>query len=262
MKYGPRVGKVESYILDRLERESVLHMTLIDPDKTTGKEAARIAQEAERAGTAAIMVGGSLGVSERLADEVVKQIKKHVNIPVILFPGEPGGLSRYADAVWFLSVLNSSNPYYIVDAQIRGAIIIRKYGLEPIPLAYIILGEGGAAGFVSQARVIPFNRPELVAAYSLAAEMMGFRFIYLEGGSGGHPVPQDLISRVRRIVNVPLVVGGGIRNGRLAEAAARAGADIIVTGTVVENVSDVHGVLREIVVGAKKGAMLRSVKMV
>jgi len=251
------VGRVEKYILNRISKEGAIHMTLIDPDKTSPKEAAEIAKEAEAAGTSAIMVGGSLGVSEAMTDELVKSVKKCVKVPVILFPGSVSGVSKYADAVWFLSVLNSKNTYYVIGAQVQGAVIVKKYGLESIPLAYLILGEGGAVALVSDATPLPFSRPDLIAAYALAAEMLGFRFVYLEGGSGGLPVPPEVITSVRRAVNIPIVVGGGIRNYDLARRATEAGADIVVTGTVVEEAKDVRRVISSIVSGVKEGAASR-----
>jgi len=250
-------GRVERYILSRIESDGAIHMTLIDPDKTEPREAAEIASEAEAAGTSAIMVGGSLGVSESMTDELVKTVKERVGVPVILFPGSVSGVSRHADAVWFLSVLNSRNTYYVVGAQVQGAVIVKRYGLESIPLAYLILGEGGVVALVSEATPLPFSRPELIAAYALAAEMMGFRFVYLEGGSGGAPVPPEVIRAVRRAVSVPIVVGGGIRSYELARRAAEAGADVVVTGTVVEEASNVREVIGEIVRGVREGAAAR-----
>jgi len=251
------VGRVEKYILNRISKEGAIHMTLIDPDKTSPKEAAEIAKEAEIAGTSAIMVGGSLGVSEAMTDELVKSVKEYVKVPIILFPGSVSGVSKYADAVWFLSVLNSKNTYYVIGAQVQGAVIVKKYGLESIPLAYLILGEGGAVALVSDATPLPFSRPDLIAAYALAAEMLGFRFVYLEGGSGGLPVPPEVIMSVRRAINIPIIVGGGIRNYDLARRATEAGADIVVTGTVVEEAKDVRRVISSIVSGVKEGAASR-----
>jgi len=252
-----RIGKVERYILERIDKEGAIHMTLIDPDKTSPEEAAEISREAEAAGTSAIMVGGSLGVSEAMTDELVKSIKERVRIPVILFPGSISGVSRYADAIWFLSVLNSKNTYYVIGAQVQGAVIVKKYGLESIPLAYLILGEGGAVALVSDTTPLPFSRPDLIAAYALAAEMLGFRFVYLEGGSGGSPIPPDVIMSVRRTVKIPIVVGGGIRNYELAKRATKAGADVVVTGTVVEEARDVRDVISRIVSGVREGAAVR-----
>jgi phosphoglycerol geranylgeranyltransferase len=123
--------------------------------------------------------------------------------------------------------------------------------LEPIPLGYVIVGEGGTAGVVGKAASIPYNKPELAAAHALAGQYLGMRFIYLEGGSGvKKPVPPEMIRLVKRCVSVPLIVGGGIRSREQALAAASAGADIIVTGNVIENaeaeekVSEIIGSIR------------------
>jgi len=233
-------------------------MTLIDPDKTGYKESVRKAFQAERAGTSAIMLGGSLGVNETLLDAIVKELKrKGLKIPIILFPGSVGGLSKYADAVWFISVLTSISVYHIIGAQVQAAVIVKKYGIEPLSLAYIIMGEGGAAGYVSYSRPIPFNRPEIAAAYALAAQYLGFSFVYLEGGSGGKPIPEEVIRRVSSTIDIPLIVGGGIKNRELARKAARAGANIIVTGTVVEEAENEEEVIRDIIEGIREGVKER-----
>jgi len=253
-----REGRVRRYILDAIKRRGALHMTLIDPDKTGPEEAARIGEAAYSAGTSAIMVGGSIGVSESMTDAIVLEIKRRVDIPVILFPGSPTALSRYADALWFISVLNSQNPYFITGAQMQGAFIVKRYGLEALSLGYIIVGVGGAVSIVSYTRPLPFNKPEIVAAYALAAEYIGFDFIYLEGGSGGKPVPAETVALVRRAVDIPIVVGGGIRDPETAYKLVRAGADIVVTGTIVEERSDIEEVLGGIVSAVEAGARDRA----
>ncbi len=241
------MGRVEKYVLSAIEERGAIHMALIDPARTGPEEAREIARVAERAGTAAIMVGGSIGVSEHMVDDVVLAVKDACKLPVILFPGSPTSLSRFADAVWFLSVLNSTNPYFIVLGQVQGAPVVKRYGLEAIPLAYLILGSGGTVGFVSQARLIPYDRPEIAVAFALAAQYMGFRFLYLEGGSGAEPVPPSLIRAVDSSVDIPIVTGGGIRTPELARAAVSAGADIVVTGTILEEGGDLYSKLTAIV---------------
>ena len=256
MRYSRR-GRVEELILEGLERQGALHMTLIDPDVTPPEEAGEIAKKAEEAGTFAIMIGGSIGVSERMVDETILEIKKKTSVPVILFPGSTSELSKHADAVWFLSVLNSNNPYFIVGSQMQAAPVVKRYGIEALPLAYIIMGDGGAVGYVSQARPISFDRADIAAAYALAAQYMGFRFVYLEGGSGGRPIPPEVISTVRKTVDLVMVVGGGIRTGRLAYRAVEAGADIVVTGTAVEEAGDAYSKVKEIVDAVRKAARRR-----
>lgn len=254
------MGKVEKYLLELLDERGALHMALIDPARMSGDEAKRVAACAEEAGSAAVMVGGSIGVSEAMVDEVVLSVKDAASLPVILFPGSPTGLSRYADAVWFLSVLNSANPYFIVIGQVQGAPIVKRYGLEALPLAYLVLGRGGTVGFISQARLIPYDKPEIAVAYALAAQYMGFKYLYLEGGSGGDPIPPSLINAVNHNVEIPIITGGGIRTPPLAERAVRAGADIIVTGTLVEEADDVYARLRAVVDAIERAARKRGEK--
>jgi phosphoglycerol geranylgeranyltransferase len=230
------VGPVEKALLERIVSEGSIHITLIDPEKVTPPQASRIALKAKASGTAAIMVGGSTFVSAAHLDDVVKVVRRTVKIPIILFPNNVTGISRYADAIWFMSLLNSVDPYFLMGAQVLGAPLVKKYGLEPIPLGYIIVGEGGTAGIVGKAVAVPYNKAELAAAHALAGQYLGMRFMYLEAGSGaGIPVPQEMIHIVKHYIDVPLIVGGGIRTRGQALAAASAGADIIVTGNVVED---------------------------
>lgn len=229
------VGRVEKYLLDKINKEGTIHMTLVDPEKVTPSSAARLAKDAESCGTAAIMVGGSTSVSGSHLDNVAKALKHSVEIPIILFPNNITGITRHADAIWFMSLLNSADPYFLVGAQILGAPIIKKFGLEPISLGYIIVGEGGTVSVVGKAVPIPYNKPELAAAHALAAEYFGMHFVYLEAGSGvGNPVPADLIKTVKTVTNLPLIVGGGIRTGKKVKEIVRAGASVIVTGNVLE----------------------------
>jgi len=241
-------GKVESYLLSKIKLNGAIHLTLLDPENVSPKEAAEISREAEKAGTTAIMVGGSTVADVTTVDAVVKAIKSSVKIPVILFPNNVTGVSRYADAIWFMSLLNSSNPYFITGVQALASTLIKKYELEPISMGYVIVGEGGAAGLIGQAHPVPYNKPKIAIAYALAAKYLGMRFIYLEAGSGARePVPTEMISAVKKTSGIYLIVGGGIKTGSEASKAVKAGADIIVTGTVVEEAKFVKGKLSEIV---------------
>jgi len=246
-------GNVEKYLLGKIESEGSIHITLIDPEEVTPPQASKIARRARESETSAIMIGGSTFVSSAHLDDVVKTVKRTVKIPIILFPNNVTGISRYADAIWFMSLLNSVDPYFIMGAQILGAPLVKKYGLEPLPMGYIIVGEGGTAGVVGKAIPIPHNKPELAAAHSLAGQYLGMRFIYLEAGSGAkNPVSPDMIRTVKRCIDVPLIVGGGIRSREQALAAASAGADIIVTGNVVEE-TGIRRKVSEIIEGIRRG---------
>ena len=246
------IGHVEKYLLEKIESEGTIHLTLIDPEKVTSSQASGIASKAKLSGTSAIMIGGSTFFSAAHLDDVVKTVKRTVKIPIILFPNNVTGISRYADAIWFMSLLNSADPYFLMGAQVLGAPLIKKYRLEPIPLGYIIVGDGGTAGVVGKAVPVPYNKPELVVAHALAGQYLGMRFIYLEAGSGvRRPVPPEMTHIVKSQIDVPLIVGGGIKSRSQALAAASAGADIIVTGNVIEN-AEVKSKVAEIVEGIKR----------
>jgi phosphoglycerol geranylgeranyltransferase len=229
-------GRVEKYLLDKIKAEGSIHMTLVDPEKTSPSQAAQVADNSKANGTAAIMIGGSTFVSQAHLDDVIKAMS-HIKIPIILFPNNITGISRHADAIWFMSLLNSVDPYFLIGAQVLGAPLVKKYGLEPISMGYIIVGEGGTAGVVGKAIPVPYDKPELTVAHALAGQYLGMHFIYLEGGSGAaKPVPQEMIQMVKKSTEIPLIVGGGVRTKKQALAAASAGADIIVTGNIVESI--------------------------
>ena len=233
-----KIGNVEKRLERAIEEKGVAHLTLFDPEKLTPLTAKRLALQVKKAGTTAAMVGGSTVTSVYELDSIVKAIKS-IHLPVILFPNAVSGLSQYADAVFFMSLLNSTNPYYLSGAQALGAPFVRRYGLEPIPLAYLIVGEHtGAAGFMGNANPIPKDKPDLAAIYALAAEYLGMRFVYLEAGSGAkNTVPPEMVQRVKRNSGIHIIVGGGIRTPLQARLLAKAGADLVVTGTVSEQAS-------------------------
>lgn len=241
-------GRVELQLARAVAERGAGHLTLIDPDTQSPGEAAVMAQAAARGGTDGIMVGGSVGAAGVLLHETVREIKEKTDLPVILFPSSVAGLCENADAVFFMSLLNSRSPAYIVENQALGAPLVLRYGLEPIPMAYIIIEPGGTVGFVGDARLIPRRKPELAAAYALAAKFMGMRMVYLEAGSGADsPVPAGMVALVKKLLgDVLLIVGGGIRCGSAAAELVAAGADLIVTGTAVEKSQDVTSFVSEL----------------
>ena len=235
------IGRVEERLSQTVQKHGAGHLTLIDPDSQDPAEAAIMAEAAAQGGTDAIMVGGSVGATGIRLYETVEQIKEKTDLPVILFPSSVAGLCENADAVFFMSLLNSRTPAYIVENQALGAPIVLRYGLEPIPMAYIIIEPGGTVGFVGDARLIPRKKPELAVAYALAAKYMGMRLVYLEAGSGADsPVPVPMVAAVKKAIgNTLLIVGGGIRSKEAAVELVAAGADLLVTGTAVERSRDV-----------------------
>jgi phosphoglycerol geranylgeranyltransferase len=227
------VGKVEQYLRDEIKKRRTICLPLVDSENST--DAASIAKKVEEMGASAILVGGSSAIDQLELAKVVTEIKARIKIPVILFPGNVTGVSPKADAILFSSLLNSENPYFITGAQALGAPAVKKYGIEPLPTAYVIVGEGTAAWFIGRARGIPFHKPNLAVMYSLAAQYMGMRFVYLEAGSGASQnVPPEMVAAVRKHYEGTLIIGGGIRTPEIAGQIAKTGADIIVIGTMIE----------------------------
>lgn len=245
------MGRVERYLLKNIQKDGCIHLTLVDPEKTSPAKAAITTSTLEKYGTTAIMVGGSTAVPISQLDEVVKAIKRKVSIPVILFPSNLTGISKHADAIWFMSLLNSINPHFITGVQALGTPIVKRYGLEAISLGYIIIGEGSTAAYIGQAHPISHDKLELASMYALAAQYLGMHFVYLEAGSGSkRSVPPEMVAMVKKNLDIPLIVGGGIMTGADAEAMVKAGVDAIVTGTITEldpsckTIRDIIGVIK------------------
>jgi phosphoglycerol geranylgeranyltransferase len=225
---------VEQYLHARLEKGPV-HFTLIDPDKSPGTKAAAIARGAVELGSDIILLGGSTGISRDVMGAAAAAVKSEVETPVVIFPEGPGSLTSEADAVLFMSLLNSRNLDLVIRTHARAAPVVRKMGLEPIPLGYLVIAPGMRVGEVGQVDPVPRDDTAGAAGYALAAEFLGMRFIYLEAGSGApSPVPSPMVRAVRSALSIPLVVGGGIRSGTDARALLDAGANVLVTGTVTE----------------------------
>jgi len=226
---------VENYLKSQLKKKNTLIFILIDSEVSKNTDAVTLAKKVEKMGASAILMGGSSVTDQMEMAKAVKTIKKSIKIPIILFPGNITGVVPGADAILFSSLLNSENPYFISQAQALGAPAVLKFGLEPLPTAYLIIGEGTSAWFFGSARGIPFDKPNIAAAYSLAAQFLGMRFVYLEAGSGAKSnVKPEMVKTVRKIFNGFLIVGGGIKDVKTATNLAKAGADALVIGTFLE----------------------------
>lgn len=241
-----RPGHVRDYIFRELLR-GPLHFTLIDPDKQSADDAGRLARAAADAGSHAIMIGGSTGITTQKTDATVDAIRKQAeHLPTILFPPGAAGISAKADAVFWMSMLNSKNRRFIIEEQRHGAKWVKRLGLEPISMAYLVVEPGGAVGEVGEAELIRRDDPDTAIDYALAAQYFGMDLVYLEAGSGAEDhVPLEMVKAVKSEVEIPVIVGGGIRTADAARALIDAGADIIVTGTLIERVVDVRSTLME-----------------
>ena len=165
-------GKVESFLKSELDKKNALLFVLIDSEVSNLEASSKLAQDVEKIGASAILVGGSSATDQIEMSQVVKGIKQNIQIPIILFPGNVTGVVPDADAILFSSLMNSENPYFITQAQALAAPSVAKFGLEPLPTAYLVIGDGTSAWFVGSARGIPFEKPKIAAAYSLAAQFL------------------------------------------------------------------------------------------
>jgi phosphoglycerol geranylgeranyltransferase len=229
--------KVLEGILHKVKAGLKSYWVLLDPDDFSPVQGAGIAKQAQAAGVDALLIGGSL-IHTRLFDAFVASVKKAVGIPVILFPGDATQLSRHADAVLFLSLISGRNPVNLISEHVKAAPVIKDMGIEPISTAYMLVESGTITSveFMSNTRPLPANKPKIAAAHALAAQYMGMKMVYLEAGSGAkHPVPGEMISLVKSLIDIPVIVGGGIRDARTAMQKLARGADIIVTGNLLQS---------------------------
>lgn len=245
-------GAIEAKIREEIQKHGTICFALIDSEGITKEKAADVVKRVEQCKVSGILLGGSTAVDQLELDYITRAVKSVTSLPVILFPGNITGISPNADAIFFSSLLNSDEPYFIIQAQALGALLIKKYSLEAMPMGYIVIGAGGTIGFIGRARGIPQDKPGIVAMYVLAAQYMGMRFVYLEAGSGviSH-VPPNIIRTARSLFDGILIVGGGIRSASEAKAVAEAGADIIVVSTLLEK-DGFDDTLKEIVKAVRR----------
>tara|TARA_Y100000588_G_scaffold376581_1_gene454569 strand:- start:360 stop:1103 length:744 start_codon:yes stop_codon:yes gene_type:complete len=227
---------VFAQLLNTISEKGAAYVVLIDPDNKNDTIIESNVALANQSGVDALFVGGSLIMDGCYVDRV-KRIKDSAQIPVIFFPGGIGQLNSYYDAMLFMSIISGRNPHYLIGEQVIAAPSVKDLGIETIATGYMILdgGAGSTVEFMSGTRPIPMNRPDIAVAHALAGQYLGMELIYLEAGSGAKkPVEIDIIKYIHQAVNIPLIVGGGIRTPTAAAERVEAGAAIIVTGTVTE----------------------------
>lgn len=226
---------VIKYLHEIIEKHKAGYLVLIDPDVCKIEKCAKLACEIERAGADAILLGGSLLTKD--IQPIAIDLKASTSLPIILFPGDSMHLTPHADAVLYMSLISGRNPNYLIGEQVKAAPLIQQYNLEPVPTGYMLI-EGGnrtTVEFMSDTVPIPRNKPDIAGTHALAAQYLGMKMVYLEAGSGAeYPVPNDMISKVNSQIDIPLIVGGGIRSPEIAAQKVYAGADFIVTGNIIE----------------------------
>ena len=209
---------------------------LIDPDKVDNEKIDQLLTLSTEAKVDYFFVGGSLVISSHL-DECIQQIKASSGIPVLLFPGSPSQVSKYADALLYLSLISGRNPELLIGQHVISAPFVKNSGLEIMPTGYMVI-DGGApttVSYISNATPIPADKNEIAMCTAMAGEMLGMKLIYMDAGSGAkRAITETMIEKVARNIEIPLIIGGGITEPEKAYRNCKAGADVIVVGNAIE----------------------------
>jgi len=228
--------KLYNQITERKKLGRKSFAVLIDPDKTDSAKTDQLVLLATEAKVDYLFVGGSLVIANNL-DECIRQIKVSCNIPVILFPGSPSQVSKYADALLYLSLISGRNPELLIGQHVISAPFVKQSGLEIMPTGYMVI-DGGApttVSYISNASPIPADKNEIAMCTAMAGEMLGMKLIYMDAGSGAkRAITENMIEKVATHIEAPLIVGGGITDPEKAYRNCKAGADIIVVGNAIE----------------------------
>jgi phosphoglycerol geranylgeranyltransferase len=232
-------GGVEAKLLQTAESRGAVFTVLMDPDSHTVESFRTSAEMAAKNGADCFFVGGSFMGTPQW-NQMVADLKS-LGLPVVLFPGGAAQVAPGADAILFTTLVSGRNAQYLIDEQIRGAVLVRAHRIEPIPCAYLLIESGKvtAVEYISNTKPIPADKPKITAATVLASQMMGMRWAYLEAGSGAkNPVPVEHVALCKMATEAHLIVGGGITRPELAAERVQAGAKMIVTGNLWEKVKD------------------------
>ena len=219
-----------------VEKKGAGFIVLIDPDKKNDKNIDKLVEKANQNGVDAIFVGGSI-MMDRFYHKRVERIKSISEIPVILFPGGVNQINKHYDAMLFMSILSGRNSHYLIGEQVIAAPIVKDLGIEVIPTGYLLVdgGNNSSVQFMSGSNPIPIEKPDILIAHALAAQYLGKKLVYLESGSGAkNSIPNNLLKAVTKYIDVPIIVGGGIKTPKSANEKVLAGASFVVIGSILE----------------------------
>ena len=223
-------------LIESTSKGEKLLAVLIDPDKMAIDNVSGFIEKVNASLISHIFVGGS-EVEDKLTEALVLEIKKHTELPIVLFPGDVSQLTDKADALLFLSLISGRNPDYLIGKHIEAVSKLKGTKLEVIPTGYILIENGKETSVQRVTKTIPLKRKPIqhIVDTAKAGELLGMKLFYLEAGSGAtRPITPDIISNVKSEIHVPLIVGGGIRNKQQLQEAYNSGADLVVIGTAFE----------------------------
>ena len=231
--------KLYKYLKKQKQNQRKMWAILLDPDKVDLQRFKELLKRIHDAKPDFILVGGSF-ISEQRLTKLVKKLKKHCELPVMLFPGGPAQITPDADALLLLSLISGRNADYLISKHVEAAPVLYRSGLEIIPTGYMLIENGRSTSveYVSNTKPLPRKKTDIALATALAGEMLGLKMLYLEAGSGAKkPVPLKMIATISKHSCLPLIVGGGIKTKAQMLKAWAAGADLVVVGTAFENMT-------------------------
>lgn len=230
------INKLIRDLYERKRRGEKSFVMLIDPDKFEESQAQKLKEAGSFEKIDFLFVGGSLINGSSMGDTILA-LKKYTSRPIIIFPGSNMHIDHQADAILFLSLISGRNPEFLIGQHIVAAPFLKRSKLEILPTGYMLI-EGGRAttvSYISHTSPIPYDKPEVAACTAMAGEMLGMKLIYADAGSGAEKsISPKMIQSIRKSIDIPLIIGGGIRSGAAAEAIWKAGADVLVIGNAIE----------------------------
>lgn len=209
---------------------------LVDPDKASVEHLQQVASLGEKYGVDFFFVGGSLLVEGSL-NRTIREMRKHTSKPLILFPGSAQQVDQEADAILLLSLISGRNPELLIGQHVQSSMRLHQSGLDILPTGYILIdgGRPTTASYISGTQPIPGDKPEISGVTALAGCQLGLQNIYLDTGSGAaSPVQEAHIKAVRKLVDVPIICGGGMSTPEQVQRAHEAGANVVVIGNAIE----------------------------
>lgn len=241
---------IYNQIIDKYNKKQKQLALLLDPDKCSNQDIIKLATLLNRVTPDLLLVGGSLVSTNTF--NFIEQLKKHIQLPTILYPGSSSQYASNSDAILFLSLLSGRNPEFLISHAVATAPLIKANKTEAIPTGYLLI-DGGcptSVQYISQTQPIPANKNDIAIATALAGQYLGMKLIYLDAGSGAtSPIPVTMINAVKQQIDIPLMIGGGLNNGDKVDAACKAGADIIVVGNALEKdmclLTEFHSIIKK-----------------
>ncbi len=226
-----KTGKIEKEIISKLEKDKVLHFTVIDPtDYDNSSVCDEIVKKANDSGTDAILLRPSLGVSPLTISNCAREVKTYTDLPVLLLPTNVCDITEGIDALLFVTLLNSRNIYWMVGAQALGAPIVKMMNIEAIPTAYLVIEPGATLSWMGDVKPIPKDNPRLAAMHALGGEYFGMRYLYLETGAKNETqVPVEMLREISKTSDITIITEIHSATKESIESAVDAGAKIIVT---------------------------------